>query len=196
MAKTALCLLAADPRVARIHLIVTGAGLRLLDHELGILAPQAELPARILAAGERVRRRYSQNRGLAQRRRGARSLGQLSCRRHVHHSLLDGHALCRGDGREQRLVSRAADVSLKEGRCLVLCVRDTPFSAFTWKICCGRSSGQSLPVSPSFYHQPQSIEDLVTQYVCRVLAQMACRRRSNSPGGPKSRKAGTPKVSR
>ena len=44
---TALRLLAADARVARIHLVMTGAGLRLLEHELGIAAPLAELPARL-----------------------------------------------------------------------------------------------------------------------------------------------------
>ena len=48
LAQAALRLLVADPRVARVHLVVTDAGLRLLDHELGIAAPLADLPARLV----------------------------------------------------------------------------------------------------------------------------------------------------
>ena len=48
LAQTALRLLDADPRVARVHLVVTEAGLRLLEHELRIAAPLGELPRDIL----------------------------------------------------------------------------------------------------------------------------------------------------
>src|SRR5690242_8606274 len=48
LAQTALRMLAADPRVARIHLVVSESGLRLLEHELHISGPLAELPARLL----------------------------------------------------------------------------------------------------------------------------------------------------
>src|SRR5580704_8521769 len=50
LAQTALRLLAADARVARIHLVVTAAGLRLLEHELGVSAPLRELPGRMLGS--------------------------------------------------------------------------------------------------------------------------------------------------
>src|SRR5712671_6972218 len=48
LARTVLRLLAADARVARVHLVVTDAGLRLLEHELGIAARSTELPAQLL----------------------------------------------------------------------------------------------------------------------------------------------------
>jgi 4-hydroxy-3-polyprenylbenzoate decarboxylase len=72
------------------------------------------------------------------------------------------------------LVSRAADVSLKEGRRLVLCVRDTPFSRIHLEnmLRAQQAGAVIMPAIVSFYHQPKTIDDLVKQYVCRVLAQM------------------------
>jgi len=72
------------------------------------------------------------------------------------------------------LVSRAADVMLKEGRKLVLCVRDTPFNKIHLEnmLRAQQAGAVIMPVVPAFYHAPQTIEDLVTQYVCRVLVQM------------------------
>src|ERR1700757_2116170 len=48
LAQTALRLLALDPRVTRVHLVVTDAGMRLLDQELGIAPRATDLPVRIL----------------------------------------------------------------------------------------------------------------------------------------------------
>ena len=77
-------------------------------------------------------------------------------------------------GASNDLVSRAADVSLKEGRRLVLCVRDTPFSRIHLEnmLRAQQAGAVIMPAIVSFYHQPKTIDDLVTQYVCRVLAQM------------------------
>src|SRR5262249_26773822 len=48
LAQTALRLLALDSRVAHVHLVVTDAGMRLLDQELGIAPRSTDLPLRIL----------------------------------------------------------------------------------------------------------------------------------------------------
>jgi 4-hydroxy-3-polyprenylbenzoate decarboxylase len=71
------------------------------------------------------------------------------------------------------LVARAADVMLKEGRKLVLCVRDTPFNRIHLEnmLRAQQAGAVIMPVVPAFYHKPKSIDELVTQYVCRVLAQ-------------------------
>jgi 4-hydroxy-3-polyprenylbenzoate decarboxylase len=73
------------------------------------------------------------------------------------------------------LVSRSADVMLKENRKLVLCLRDTPFNRIHLEnMMRAQSAGAIImPAVPSFYHHPKTIDDLVTQYVCRVLAQIA-----------------------
>jgi 4-hydroxy-3-polyprenylbenzoate decarboxylase len=73
------------------------------------------------------------------------------------------------------LIARAADVCLKESRRLVLCVRDTPFSRIHLEnmLRAQQAGAVIMPAIPSFYHQPKTIDDLVAQYVYRVLAQMA-----------------------
>jgi flavin prenyltransferase len=72
------------------------------------------------------------------------------------------------------LVGRAADVMLKEGRKLVLCVRDTPFSRIHLEnmLKAQQAGAVIMPIVPAFYHLPKTIDDVVTQYICRVLAQV------------------------
>ena len=77
-------------------------------------------------------------------------------------------------GTSDDLIARAADVCLKEGRRLVLCVRDTPFSRIHLEnmLRAQQAGAVIMPAIVSFYHQPKTIDDLVAQYVYRVLAQM------------------------
>lgn len=173
LAQTALRLLAGDARVARVHLVVTDAGLRLLQQELGIAAPPAELPGRLLGVPDGS---------------GAGKI-ELLPNADVGASIASGSyhadAMCVipcsmgtlsaiASGASNDLVSRAADVSLKEGRRLVLCVRDAPFSRIHLEnmLRAQQAGAVIMPAIVSFYHQPKTIDDLVTQYVCRVLAQM------------------------
>jgi 4-hydroxy-3-polyprenylbenzoate decarboxylase len=63
---------------------------------------------------------------------------------------------------------------LKEARKLVLCVRDTPFSRIHLEnmLRVQQAGAVIMPAVPAFYHHPKTIDDLVTQYVCRVMAQL------------------------
>jgi 4-hydroxy-3-polyprenylbenzoate decarboxylase len=188
LAQTALRLLAADARVARVHLVVTDAGMRLLEEELGIAARSTELPRQLLGAGG----------GAASARKIDASAGKIDAgsgkiellpNADVGASIASGSyqadAMCVipcsmgtlsaiASGSSNDLVSRAADVSLKEGRRLVLCVRDTPFSRIHLEnmLRAQQAGAVIMPAIVSFYHQPKTIDDLVTQYVCRVLARM------------------------
>ena len=71
------------------------------------------------------------------------------------------------------LLTRAADVVLKERRPLVLCVRETPFhlgpSASAGSGC--RAGGGDNAAGTGFYHRPQSLDDVINQTVNRVLDQ-------------------------
>lgn len=69
------------------------------------------------------------------------------------------------------LVTRAAAVTLKEGRRLVLCPRETPLSAIALRqLAALAGDGVTvMPVSPGWYERPQSIDDLVAGFVGRVL---------------------------
>ena len=70
------------------------------------------------------------------------------------------------------LLTRAADVALKERRRLVLMVRETPFNlAHLRNMTAATEMGAIVfPPLPAFYHRPSSIDELVNDSVERVLA--------------------------
>jgi len=72
------------------------------------------------------------------------------------------------------LIHRAADVTLKEGRRLVLVPRESPLSEIHLKnMLAARQAGAViLPPCPGFYHRPTSIDDLVNFVVARVLTAL------------------------
>jgi 4-hydroxy-3-polyprenylbenzoate decarboxylase len=173
LAQTALRMLDADSRVARIHLVVTETGLRLLEHELRISGPLADLPERILdSSGAKSRGKIEVlpntdvGASIASGSYPADSMCVIPCSMGTLASIAGGAS--------NDLISRAADVSLKEGRRLVLCIRDTPFNRIHLEnmLRTQQAGAVIMPAIPSFYHQPQTIDDLVTQYVCRVLVQL------------------------
>lgn len=71
------------------------------------------------------------------------------------------------------LVTRAADVVLKEGRKLVLCVRETPLHLGHLRLMtqAAELGAVIMPPVPAFYFQPKTIDDIVNQTVNRVLDQ-------------------------
>ena len=76
-------------------------------------------------------------------------------------------------GAGTNLIHRAADVTLKEGRKLVIVPRETPLNAIHLEnmLKLSRAGARILPASPGFYHRPQSIEDLVDHLCYRILDQ-------------------------
>ena len=73
------------------------------------------------------------------------------------------------------LIHRAADVTLKEGRRLVLVVRETPYNTIHIEnmLRLARAGARVFPASPGFYHRPRTIEQLVDHLVFRILDQFA-----------------------
>ena len=74
-------------------------------------------------------------------------------------------------GAGTNLIHRAADVTLKENRRLVLVARETPYNAIHLEnmLRLSRAGAHIIPASPGFYHRPQSIEALVDHFVFRIL---------------------------
>ncbi len=72
------------------------------------------------------------------------------------------------------LVSRAADVHLKEGRPIVLLVRETPLHCGHLKLLLRSAENGAviMPPIPSFYHRPKTIDDIVNDTVGRALARL------------------------
>jgi 4-hydroxy-3-polyprenylbenzoate decarboxylase len=74
-------------------------------------------------------------------------------------------------GLSNNLIHRAADVTLKEGRRLVLVPRETPYNTIHLEnmLRLSRAGAHIIPASPGFYHRPQTIEALVDHLVFRIL---------------------------
>lgn len=76
-------------------------------------------------------------------------------------------------GAGTNLIHRAADVCLKESRRLILVPRETPFNQIHLEnmLRVARAGATILAASPSFYHKPQTIDDLVNHLCFRILDQ-------------------------
>jgi len=79
----------------------------------------------------------------------------------------------------ENLLIRAADVTLKEGRKLVLVVRETPLHQGHLQLMARASSMGAviLPPIPAFYHMPKTIEEIVDQTIGKVLDQFGIEHR-------------------
>jgi 4-hydroxy-3-polyprenylbenzoate decarboxylase len=78
------------------------------------------------------------------------------------------------NGLAVHLIERAADVCLKEGRPLVLCVRETPLNKIHIRnLYRAADAGATIyPMIPTFYNRPASMEVMARQFVYRVLAHI------------------------
>ena len=77
-------------------------------------------------------------------------------------------------GLSDNLIERAADVSLKEGRKLVLVPRETPLSVIHLEnmLTLARAGAVILPPAPGFYTHPRTVADMVDFVVARILDQL------------------------
>jgi 4-hydroxy-3-polyprenylbenzoate decarboxylase len=74
----------------------------------------------------------------------------------------------------ENLIQRAADVCLKEGRPLLLAVREAPLHAGHLRIMTDAAQAGAIiyPLSPSFYSHPKTIDDLIKTTAGRMLARV------------------------
>jgi flavin prenyltransferase len=169
LAQKALALLDQDSRVGRIHLVVSETGQRLFSEELGITSGDLKkLPGRILGrASKKIEPLSNKDVG------ASIASGSYAVDAMIVIPCTMGALASIATGMSDDLVSRSADVMLKENRKLVLCVRDTPLNRIHIEnmLRAQQAGAVIMPVVPAFYFKPKSIDEIVTQYVCRVLAQ-------------------------
>ena len=78
------------------------------------------------------------------------------------------------NGIASQLIERAADVSLKEKRPLILCVRETPLSKIHIRnMYRAADAGATVfPLIPAFYNRPKSVDEMAHEFANRVLAHL------------------------
>jgi flavin prenyltransferase len=152
-----------------IALIISSHGLRLLHTETGIQTMDALREAVGPGGWDRWVTVYNdRDRGAAPASGSARSAGMLVC----PCSMGTLSAIAAGSSRS--LIERAADVTLKERRTLVLVPRETPLSEIHLRnmLRVTRAGAVVLPAAPGFYHRPATVDALVDFVAARVLDQL------------------------
>ena len=169
-ARRMLQMLESDERVGKIHLVVSGAGLKVLREELELdVTKSASLPA-ALAGSPAPKTVYLLDSDIG----ACIASGSYRVDSMVIMPCSTGCLAQVAHGISTTLIERAADVCLKEGRTLVLAVRDTPLSRVHLRnmLQAQEAGAEIFPIMPAFYHRPRTIDDLVTQFCCRVLAHL------------------------
>jgi 4-hydroxy-3-polyprenylbenzoate decarboxylase len=167
-ARRTLQMLEADARVEKIHLVISGSGLKLLRDELDLdVSRSADIPAALAAHATR-KTEYLLDSDIG----ASIASGSYVVKGMVVIPCTTGCLAQIAAGISDTLIERAADVCLKEGRKLILAVRDAPFNRIHLEnMLRAQAAGAVIfPVIPTFYHRPRTVDDLVTQFCCRVLA--------------------------
>ena len=160
--------LEADPRVSKVNFIVSANSLRVLAEELG-LGGRTLLAEKLLGkASNKVQQHSDADIGanIASGSYPSAAMIVLPCSMGTLASIANGFAAT--------LIQRAADVTLKERRSLLLCVRETPFNRIHLRNMQLASDAGAVifPCIPTFYNQPQSTAEMSRNFVHRILAHI------------------------
>lgn len=160
--------LEADERVARVHFVPSENSLRVLAEELGISGRNGLLEKLLGAAPTKTVQHADADIGAAIASGSYPSNGMIviPCSMGTLASVANGLA--------DSLIARAADVTLKERRPLLLCVRETPFNRIHLRnmTLAAEAGAVIFPVIPAFYNRPIDSSEMARQFVCRVLAHV------------------------
>jgi 4-hydroxy-3-polyprenylbenzoate decarboxylase len=146
-----------------VWLLVSAHGRRLLAEECGI-ATTAQLQ-RVTGPWRTIKVFNDDDRGATPASGSTRTRGMVVCPCSM------GTVAAIAHGTSRSLIERAADVTLKERRPLVLVPRETPLSLIHLRnlTAAAEAGATIIPAAPGFYHRPKKIEALVDFVVQRVL---------------------------
>jgi len=163
-----LLALEADERVARVHFVASENSLRVMAEELGLSGRNNLLEKLLGAAPVKTVQHVDADvgAGIASGSYPSNGMIVLPCSMGTLASIANGLA--------NGLIARAADVTLKEQRPLLLCVRETPFNRIHLRnmTLAAEAGAVIFPVIPAFYNKPMDSTEMARQFVCRVLGHI------------------------
>jgi flavin prenyltransferase len=171
-----LLAVARDERIEMVNFIASDSALRVMAEELDIQG-RSKLVARILGSSKarpnttRVQKIKEQSNAdiganVASGSYPADAMIVIPCSVGTLARIANGVAA--------QLIERAADVSLKEKRPLVLCVRETPLNKIHIRnMYRAADAGATIfPLIPAFYYRPASLDEMAREFAYRVLAHL------------------------
>jgi 4-hydroxy-3-polyprenylbenzoate decarboxylase len=166
--REALRALESDARVARVHFVASENSLRVLAEELGV-SGRNDLVEKLLGAPPAKIIQHSDadiGAAIASGSHPSNGMIILPCSMGTLAAIAHGLA--------NSLIARAADVTLKENRPLILCVRETPFNRIHLRnMTLAAEAGATIfPCIPAFYNHPADSTEMARQFVYRVLARI------------------------
>lgn len=162
------CLIAAD---YQIYLLCSSAGRVVLDTELNFKLPSSPDAASDLLT-EKFKAKAEQIKVFGKEQWFSPvASGSAAPKQMVVCPCSTGTLAAISQGMSDNLIERAADVVIKERGQLILVVRETPFSTIhlTNMLSLSQQGVTIMPAAPGFYHQPESINDLIDFMVGRIL---------------------------
>lgn len=156
--------------VKEVHVVFSDAALRVLNDEEGIAIGPSALSMERLTGSHAENVTFYNPRDIGARIASGSMLTSgmvvIPC------SMATLGAIAHGI--PNHLVHRAADVHMKEGRTLILIPRETPLSPIHLEnlLKLSRYGVKIVPAMPGFYHKPESVQDMVDQFVMKVLDSM------------------------
>jgi flavin prenyltransferase len=169
-ARHILRVLDADARIESVFLIASDAGMRLLATELDVVVSDGKKLPSLLTGTSAKKIEYLPNKDIGASIASGSALVDamivVPCSAGALGAIATGIA--------NDLLTRAADVCLKERRPLILCLRETPLNRIHLEnMLRAHDAGATLmPAMPAFYYGPKTIEEVVEQFAYRVLAQV------------------------
>jgi 4-hydroxy-3-polyprenylbenzoate decarboxylase len=150
-----------------VWLTISKHGWRLLEEESGI-SGEAALRKATGGGWKSITLFDDADRGATPASGSARTAGMVVCPCSM------GTLAAIAHGTSRSLIERAADVTLKERRRLILVTRETPLSLVHVRnmVAATEAGAVILPASPGFYHRPGSVQELVDFVVQRILDQL------------------------